>query len=247
MTRVLIVPAAGPGSRLGLELPKVLAPVAGRAMIDHVLDLYAEWVDRVVVVLHPEFVQAVREHCAGRALPIEYDLQPAPTGMLDAILIPRERLRVHRPRSIWVTWCDQIAVHSDTIAAVAALSARCPDTPLILPTVERHEPYVHFVRNPGGAIVDVRHRREADAMPALGESDVGLFCLSPRAYFELLPRYAGEIERGAQTGERNFIPFIPWLERREAVKTVPARDEIESVGINTLDDLRRVEAYLHRA
>ena len=40
-TRVLIVPAAGRGQRLGSSVPKVLVPVNGRPMLHHLLDLYA--------------------------------------------------------------------------------------------------------------------------------------------------------------------------------------------------------------
>ena len=39
--RTLIIPAAGLGSRLGLNLPKVLVPVDGRPMIDWLVELYA--------------------------------------------------------------------------------------------------------------------------------------------------------------------------------------------------------------
>ena len=37
MNRVLVVPAAGMGTRLGSAVPKALTLVAGRPMIDHVL------------------------------------------------------------------------------------------------------------------------------------------------------------------------------------------------------------------
>ena len=61
---MMIIPAAGRGSRLQSSMPKVLYPVAGRPMIDYLLELYAPFVDRFVLVLHPSFAEEVERHCA---------------------------------------------------------------------------------------------------------------------------------------------------------------------------------------
>ena len=82
-------------------------------------------------------------------------------------------------------------------------------------------------------------------MPPVGESDMGLFSLSPDAYFDLLPQFGREAAQAASTHERNFLPFLPWLvQRGESVLTFAATNEMEAVGINTPDDRRRVELYL---
>jgi len=49
---------------------------------------------------------------------------------------------------------------------------------------------------------------------------------------------------GTTTGERNFLPFVPWLAQRRLVATFPCTDPMEAVGINTPDELRQVEAWL---
>ena len=82
-------------------------------------------------------------------------------------------------------------------------------------------------------------------MPAVGESDMGLFSLSPDAYFNLLPQFGREATRATSTRERNFLPFLPWLAQRgHSVLTFASTDEMEAIGINTPDDLRRLETYL---
>ena len=50
MERLLIVPAAGAGTRLGVGLPKLLVPVDGIPMIARVLALYADLAARAVIV-----------------------------------------------------------------------------------------------------------------------------------------------------------------------------------------------------
>jgi bifunctional UDP-N-acetylglucosamine pyrophosphorylase/glucosamine-1-phosphate N-acetyltransferase len=244
MKRLMIIPAAGLGSRLSADIPKVLYPVNGMPMIDYLFDLYASVVERFVLVLHPSFAPDVVRYCAYRRLPIDYEIQESPTGMLDAILVPRKRIRSHMPASVWITWCDQIAVRPQTVSKLVTLSEENSKPGLIFPTVRRAAPYIHLVRNDQGAIIDVLQEREGDTLPEIGESDMGLFCLSPNTYCELLGDFARDVVRGAGTQERNFLSFIPWLQQRAEVRTFPACHEIESVGINTSADLQLVGDYL---
>ncbi len=82
-------------------------------------------------------------------------------------------------------------------------------------------------------------------MPDEGETDAGLFSLSRAAYFDLLPQFAVEpTPHGAATRERNFLPFIPWLHARAEVVTVPCVSWIESVGVNTPEDVALVAPHL---
>jgi bifunctional N-acetylglucosamine-1-phosphate-uridyltransferase/glucosamine-1-phosphate-acetyltransferase GlmU-like protein len=164
--------------------------------------------------------------------------------MLDAILIPRDRIRMLEPTGIWITWCDQIAVRPETVRGLNETSSQNPDTALIFPTIRRRDPYIHLVRNDKHQIVDILHRREGDDLPEVGESDMGLFYLSPKAYVELLAEFSCAVDTGVITQERNFLPFIPWLHRRAEVRTFPGLAEIESIGINSRTDLNIVENYL---
>jgi bifunctional UDP-N-acetylglucosamine pyrophosphorylase / glucosamine-1-phosphate N-acetyltransferase len=243
--RVLIIPAAGLGTRLNADGPKALFPIDGRPMIDHLFQLYEPFVSGFVLVLHPSFETAVRRHCDARGVNVYYARQDTPTGMLDAILSPIDLLRDLECHRIWVTWCDQIAVHPMTVRTLDRHDREDPLASVILPTAWRRDPYIHIEREPGGGILEVRHRREGDAMPELGESDMGLFSLACRAYFEEVPEFASEGPGGSATGERNFLPFIPWVCRRGGrVRTFACRDPREAIGVNDAQDARAVEAYL---
>ena len=243
--RVLIVPAAGLGSRLQSPLPKLLVPVGGVPMIDRLLDLYAGHAGRTVIVSNPGARTQVESHVRARA-GVDVAVQEQPTGMLDAITIGVDAARRLEPRSLWITWCDQVGVHPRTLEHLAEACERSPDTPLIMPTVRRLHPYIHLDRDREGRISRVLHRREGDAMPDAGESDMGVFALSADAAFDLLPRYAGEVVMGAGTGERNFLPFIPWVAQRAEVITFPSEEPEEAIGVNTPEELQTVEAYLRR-
>jgi bifunctional UDP-N-acetylglucosamine pyrophosphorylase/glucosamine-1-phosphate N-acetyltransferase len=242
--RVLIVPAAGRGSRLGSELPKLLVPVNGRAMIDYIFDRYHDLISEFLLVVSPTAAGQVTQHVARRSERIELLIQETPTGMLDAIMIPRPRVEVSESEEIWVTWCDQVAVEGATVARLAQAMGDPARPDLVFPTVKSEQPYIHFARDGNGAVTAVLHRREGDAMPTVGEGDIGLFALSARAYLQELPVYAAHAPPGKLTGERNFLPFIPWLARRKRVEIIPATAAIEAVGINTPEDLARIAQHL---
>ena len=239
--RLLIVPAAGRGTRLGSVHPKALVPVDGRPMLDYVADLYSRHAARIVVVAHPSFSREVESW--GRLAPVDVVEQPSPTGMLDAILLASTIVARLRPAWIWITWCDQIGVLPATVERLAAETA-IPGRSLVLPTVRQRDPYIHLLRDAGGRITRVLHRREGDAMPEEGEGDMGLFALTRAAFEDDLHQYASEAAVGEGTGERNFLPFIPWLASRASVTTFPCTDPMEARGVNTPEDLRVMEAWL---
>jgi bifunctional N-acetylglucosamine-1-phosphate-uridyltransferase/glucosamine-1-phosphate-acetyltransferase GlmU-like protein len=237
VSRLLIVPAAGAGSRLGGNVPKILVPVAGRPMIDHLVALYRPFVDDIVVVAHPTFSARLRG-------PFEVVEQHERTGMLDAVLLAAPAVARRQPAEVWVTWGDQVGVLRPTVERLAAAMADGSRPLAALPTVRRASPYIHFDRDAAGRISGLRQRREGDAMPDEGESDMGLFALTRGAFEGDLREYAEHIQPGAGTGERNFVPFIPWLSQRGTVSTFPCTDAREAIGVNTPEELHEMEQWL---
>lgn len=250
MTRALVIPAAGAGTRLGSDRPKALTLVAGRPMIDWLLERHAPHVASVVVVASPAAEAPLRAHLAARGGPARVVVQQRATGMLDAIRLAEPALRADAaaPDWVWITWCDQVAISARTAEALArGCDSAAPDVAVVMPTILRARPYIHLARDAEGRIAQILQARERDPMPARGEGDLGLFALSRRAYFEELPRFdAEEAARGAGSGERNFLPFLPWLRGRGVVRTFAVDAEIESIGINTREELARVEEHLAR-
>ena len=62
----IVILAAGQGTRMKSQLPKVLHPVAGRPMLEHVLDAAAAVAPATVTVIVGHGGAAVQERLAGR-------------------------------------------------------------------------------------------------------------------------------------------------------------------------------------
>lgn len=239
-----MVPAAGTGSRLQTALPKWLVPVLGRPMIDWIVERYQDYVSRLVLVVSPSALSLAEAHVWSERLPVDLRVQEHPTGMLDAVLRAGDVVRQSAAEGVLVTWCDQIATSRATVERLMSLLGANGDAAVVMPTCVGPHPYIHFDRDVQGRITGVRQRREGSSMPAQGESDAGLFAFARTAFLEDLPDYSRAVVRGEATGERNLLPFIPWIASRRPVLTFPCANGMEAVGINTPNDLRAVERYL---
>ncbi|MBV9080814.1 MAG: NTP transferase domain-containing protein [Elusimicrobia bacterium] len=236
-----LIPAAGRGSRLGAEGPKILFPVLGRPMLDWIVDLVRPFCERIVIVVsaegRKEIQKRLKELVGGRG---ETALQPEPIGMADAVARGLENVRT--PHTL-VLWGDQVTPTVGTLARCLRLHMES-GARLTLPTIVRADPYIHFERFPDGRLKSVYQRREADRPLAEGENDCGLFLFQTEALRGLLAEERPEAT-GAKTREKNLLALFPYLDRSEGdVVSVRISDATETLGVNTPDDLRAVEAVL---
>lgn len=241
-TLCAIVPAAGRGTRLGAEAPKVFVPLSSTAMIWNVLhDALAPLADKIVLVLSPEGRAYLEKNRAAFSVEsfdkTEIALQPEPLGMGHAIF---------GTSNLWldfdnllIVWGDQVNISRKTLAACLALHATGIGPHLTLPVVRQTNPYVEYIFD-GDQLVKVRQSREGDACAPNGFSDVGVFLLSSG---EALPaewdRYRAATAGGSVTGEINFLPFLAHLSMvaRWPVNRYETKDPAEAIGINTPEEL----------
>ena len=231
MSICAVIPAAGRGTRLGGNGPKILMPLTAQQTIWSIL--YAKLsplVDHIHLVLSPEGAAAFP------ALParVSRSIQPEPAGMGDAIF---------RGYDVWskydamlVVWGDQVFVSNDTLKrAIAALGN--PHRHAVLPMTRMAQPYVEYVFD-GPRLVRVLQTREGDATTPNGFSDVGTFLLGTDGLKAAWEDYLAAAPRGAGTGEINFLPFLSFLSSKDwTITPVEIADETEARGINTKEDL----------
>ena len=88
MPTTVIILAAGQGKRMRSDLPKVLHPLAGRPMLDHVLDTAAALKPREIRVVHGHGGERVREAFAGRAVTWVEQAEQRGTGHAVKLALP---------------------------------------------------------------------------------------------------------------------------------------------------------------
>nr|MBA2587362.1 hypothetical protein [Alphaproteobacteria bacterium] len=161
-------------------------------------------------------------------------IQPAPTGMGDAIF---------RGHDVWskydamlIVWGDQVFVSSDTLTRTLAALAS-PERHAVLPLTRMAVPYVEYVFD-GPRLTKVLQTREGDATAPNGYSDVGTFLLGTAGLKSAWDAFLAQAPHGAATSEINFLPFLPFLSAEGwTVTPLEVADATEARGINTKADL----------
>jgi len=187
-------------------------------------------VDHVQIILSPESAVDFPPLPANASISI----QPAPTGMGDAIFRGHDVWLAYD--AILVVWGDQVFVSADTLDRTMAAMAS-PRRHAVLPMTRMAAPYVEYVFDKN-LLTRVLQMREGDKTAPNGLSDVGTFLLGTEGLDEAWNAYLHDGERGMQTGEINFLPFLPFLAGHDWIITpVEVADPTEARGINTKDDL----------
>ena len=237
-----LVPAAGRGSRLGFELPKILFPIAGRTILEWLVDLLNPLCGQFVFVLSPEGAGPVEE-LTSRLLPARHRiaLQASPHGMADAIACGLPS--VGTPNAM-IVWGDQVALQPASLDFCMRVHQGSAQPDATCPTLLRERPYIHFERDESGKVARVLQAREGDPLPERGESDSGVFLFRTDALRRHLPRLLESPESiGKRTRELNFLPIFPML---DSLITVPIMTEAESVGVNSRADADYLERHLSK-
>ena len=134
----------------------------------------------VVVVAHPSARAAIAAAARrARTCAPRWSTQAEPTGMLDAVSLGCAAAARWSPDRVWITWCDQVAVHPETVARLASARRRvgggaaARHAGLALHSLRARQPTAASSPSDSGA--------RGTCMPARGVSDMGLFSLSAHA------------------------------------------------------------------
>lgn len=238
--RVAIILAAGIGQRMGSDLPKVLHPVLGRPMLDHVLDAVRDaGVQRSIVVIGHQ-AERVRAAVAGRGVAFALQAQQLGTGhavqqvqpQLEGVSGVALVLCGDTPLLTSETLTGLLDVHRDAAASATVLSAVVDD-----PTG-----YGRIVRGADGAVERiVEHKDATEEERRIREINSGLFAFSLPDLFTAL----AEVRADNAQGEYYLTDTLAiLLQKGRRVAAHRCADPREVLGVNTPDQLREVESIM---
>jgi bifunctional UDP-N-acetylglucosamine pyrophosphorylase / glucosamine-1-phosphate N-acetyltransferase len=241
----VLVLAAGQGSRMKSATPKVLHPVAGRPLLDHVL--------RAVKALKPKEIGVVLG--VGRARVqsalsdmgwenLRYSVQKQPKGSGHAVLMARAWLRNKRG-SLLVVYGDTPLLTPETLSQLRRAHEKSGDAATFL-AMELDNPtgYGRMMVDPSGALM--RIVEEKDAAPREKQIKLvnsGVACWDIKALLQALPKLR------PNNAKREYYLTDAARLLREAghrVGVFKAGDPLETHGINTRVDLAECEAIARR-
>ncbi|CAG0930494.1 bifunctional UDP-N-acetylglucosamine pyrophosphorylase / Glucosamine-1-phosphate N-acetyltransferase [Thermoflexales bacterium] len=233
-----VILAAGQGTRMKSERPKVLHPIAGKPMVQYAIEAaYSIGSRRPIVVIGHGAEQV--QHALGDHVDTVRQIPQQGTG--HALLQARSKLD---PAAELV-----LVLYGDTPFLSAATIQRLLDTHLAagavlsLVTFTPDDPalYGRIIRDAGGRLLDIVEYKEATPeQRALREVNSGIFCYQTQwllAHLEQLQPRAGH-------GEYYLTDLVNLAAQEQAKTATCSCDEAEVLGINDRAQLAAAERWM---
>jgi bifunctional UDP-N-acetylglucosamine pyrophosphorylase/glucosamine-1-phosphate N-acetyltransferase len=238
---VAVVLAAGMGTRMRSDLPKVLCPLLGRPMIEFVLDaLAAAGVGRVIAVVGYR-ADDVRQALAGRPN-LEFALQEERLGTGHAVKMATPQLAGHSGPVLIVAGDSPLLQAASVEKLLAYYSEHQPAC--LLGTLHKPVPFGlgRIVRDEAGNFRGIVEEKDAtDAQRQITEVNMSTYVFAGQ---ELLHSLA---QLRSDNRQREFyLTDCPGILRSEGkrVEALPVLAECEALSINTPEELALVEAAM---
>lgn len=237
-----IILAAGQGTRMKSDLPKVLCPVLGRPMIDYVLDaLTAAGVAQVVAVVGYRSAD-VRAHLAGRAN-IQFVEQTERLGTGHAVKMALPILKQHNGPVLIVTG-DSPMLQATSVARLLNEFQERGDLACLLGTLHKANPQGlgRIVRDADGRFAGIVEEKDAtDEQRRITEVNMSTYLFDAAELVHALGLLKNENRQ-----REYYLTDCPGILRSQGkrVEALAVLSVVESLSINTPEELAAVEAKL---
>ncbi|MGB0662749.1 MAG: bifunctional UDP-N-acetylglucosamine diphosphorylase/glucosamine-1-phosphate N-acetyltransferase GlmU [Pontibacterium sp.] len=232
----VVILAAGQGSRMKSKLPKVLHPVGGKAMVQHVIDT-AQQIDgakaHVVVGHGAERVQALLD---GQAVTFALQAEQLGTGHAVAQAMPA----IGNDGVVLVLYGDVPLTQTKTMAELVAI-AQAGDFGLLTVHLDDPTGYGRIVRDESENVVAiVEHKDATPEQHKITEVNTGILSVPSSKLHEWLPKLSSNNAQGEY-----YLTDVIAMAASEgmAIKAIHPDTEQEVQGVNNRVQLAELERW----
>jgi bifunctional UDP-N-acetylglucosamine pyrophosphorylase/glucosamine-1-phosphate N-acetyltransferase len=236
-----IVMAAGKGTRMKSELPKVLCEANGRPLVRYVLDALNEaGVGRMVVVVGYEAGKVEAELSGQQDLQFAYQTEQLGTG--HAVMMCREQIKDHDGPVVVVAGDSPMMQASSIKSLLDEFKSSSPAC--LLGTLIHSDPtgLGRIVRNSDGQFVGIVEQKDATKdQRKITEVNMSTYVFDCQKMLSALDRLTDDNNQ-----KEYYITDLPgiMLEEGDDVRALAVLKPIESLSVNTLEQLGEVEQVM---
>lgn len=237
----VVILAAGEGTRMKSDLPKVLHPLAGRPLVLHALETARELTDAPPVLVVGHGAEDVEKTVGDGVITVE---QPEQLGTGHAVLQARDALE-GSGGLVLVSYSDMPLLTAETLRRLVESQRQNPG-PIAMLTLVRDDPrgFGRVVRGDDGTVVEIVE--EAVATPeqlSIRELNAGVYCFDGPWLWE----HVDQIPLSQPKGEYYLTDLVGMaVGEGGRVEAVVAEDADEALGINTRVHLAEAESVIRR-
>ncbi len=239
---VVIILAAGKGTRMENSLPKVLIPILGKPALEYVLDTAEKLNPNLTLVVIGYQADRIRKKFAKRKL--EFVLQKEQLGTGHAAYQTENVLKNYEG-NVLVLCGDMPLVKIETLERLLSqhkkMASKC--TVLTLKTKISND-FGRIIRDDKGQMLKIVEFKDAfGKVKNVDEFNSGVYCFDKELFFNAL----SSIGHNNIQKEYYLTDTIEYsVKNGYPVASIQTADPSEIVGINSPDDLRRVVELLEK-
>ncbi|WP_137699921.1 bifunctional UDP-N-acetylglucosamine diphosphorylase/glucosamine-1-phosphate N-acetyltransferase GlmU [Marimonas lutisalis] len=236
MSTSLIILAAGQGTRMKSDLPKVLHEVAGAPLLVHAMKSGAALEPEKTVIVAGVGADLVAAAAQAFDETAEVVLQDEQLGTGHAVLCARDAL-ADQDGDVIVLYGDTPFIRPETLADMAAARTRHD---VVVLGFEAADPgrYGRLVMSGDTLERIVEHADASDEERAITLCNSGVIAASTKTLFDLLD----DVSNDNASGEYYLTDIIAIARDRDLSATAVTCDEAETMGVNSRAQLAQAEA-----
>ena len=238
----VVVLAAGKGTRMKSEVPKVLHRIAGLALIDHVLRTAAALNPTSTTLVVGHGADQVRAHLAPHAH-LQFVVQEPQLGTGHAVLQAAPVLRGQQGTVLLLSGDVPLLTSRSLEGLLATHRAANAMATVLTAVLDRPYGYGRIVRSRGVMTRIVEERDASRPQREIKEINSGIYALAVAPLFDALERIGSDNAQGEY-----YLPDLIGIfrKRRKVVTTYTIEHASEIRGINSRSELAEVSAMVRQ-
>ena len=227
-----IILAAGKGTRMHTNLPKVMQPLAGRPMIDHVITTAGTLTNKISTIIGYK-KDVLNEHLSANFKNVETFVQPELNGTAGAVKAAQKNIMDDE---------DVLILYGDVplISHESLKNALNDNHDAVILTMIPKDPfgYGRVLKNDSGLATEIIEEKDANAeQKKINEVFTGIMIIKG----EMLLSSLDEVNNNNAAGEYYLTDVIK-IASKKGVKINPiVVEETEVLGANTKSELHEIE------
>ncbi|MFB5284818.1 bifunctional UDP-N-acetylglucosamine diphosphorylase/glucosamine-1-phosphate N-acetyltransferase GlmU [Peribacillus sp. Hz7] len=239
--RYAIILAAGQGTRMKSKLYKVLHPVCGKPMVQHVVEQVNQLQIEEIVTIIGHGAEQVQKQLGDVC---QYALQAEQLGTAHAVM-QAESVLAKQEGTTLVICGDTPLIKAETMEALVTLHEETGAKATVLTAyAENPDGYGRIIRNANGLVEKiVEHKDASDEERAVKEINTGTYCFDNQALFQALQQVSND-----NVQSEYYLPDVIEILKsaQETVTAFQTKEFEETLGVNDRLALSQAEQIMRK-
>ncbi|MGM0419832.1 MAG: bifunctional UDP-N-acetylglucosamine diphosphorylase/glucosamine-1-phosphate N-acetyltransferase GlmU [Bacillota bacterium] len=238
---LVIILAAGMGTRMKSERIKVLHKLAGKPILTHVLDKASRLSNKIVCVVGHQADEVKKQMNVYDNLDFVYQKEQLGTG--HAVMQAEEYIRGHNG-PVLVLYGDTPLLRLETLQQLLQQHTEHSAGMTILTSyLDNPTGYGRIIRDESGILQDIVEEQDADSKTKeIKEINTGLYCFNA----DLLEEALQKLDNDNQQNEYYLPETMNYIREKAKITTSEVKDSGEIIGINDRRDLADAEKIIRK-